>query len=297
MTIVQRSYTETPGITEDYRKVRDFLLTLPVAEFTYARWDWMITHSMLDHEAVRRIGVWEEDSLVVGLATFDTRIGTAYCLTLPEYTRLKSEMLDYAAAHLSDGDSCRIVISDRDDFFQKVAADSGFVATTAKESDAAFYPDQTSMAYTLPPDFRIVSMKDIYDPYQYRQVLWKGFNHELNGEGSLVFGKEEQDQVDVEMLRPNVDLDWKVAVMSDQGEFVSYCGMWFDPRAGFAVVEPVATVPDYRRRGFGRAVVLEGIQRVARLGARKVLVGSSQQFYYSIGFRPYATATVWTRPK
>jgi hypothetical protein len=47
--------------------------------------------------------------------------------------------------------------------------------------------------------------------------------------------------------------------------------------------------------GLGKAAVLEGIRRVGVLGAKKAFVGSSQQFYYSIGLRPYATATVWKR--
>jgi predicted N-acetyltransferase YhbS len=49
--------------------------------------------------------------------------------------------------------------------------------------------------------------------------------------------------------------------------------------------------------GLGKAAVLEGIRRVGDLGARKVLVGSSQQFYYSIGMRPYSTASEWRRLK
>ncbi len=69
--------------------------------------------------------------------------------------------------------------------------------------------------------------------------------------------------------------------------------MWYDSEAGFAVIEPVATDPQYRKMGLGKAAVLEGIKRVAVLGAKKVLVGSSQQFYYSIGMRPYRTATKW----
>jgi len=71
--------------------------------------------------------------------------------------------------------------------------------------------------------------------------------------------------------------------------------MWYDELAGFAVIEPVATDPDYRRMGLGRAAVLEGIRRVGTRGARIALVGSSQQFYYSIGMRPYASASEWKR--
>ncbi|MNI93404.1 hypothetical protein D3C73_1513510 [compost metagenome] len=71
--------------------------------------------------------------------------------------------------------------------------------------------------------------------------------------------------------------------------------MWYDPEAGFALIEPVATDPDYRRMGLGKAAVLEGINRVGILGAKIALVGSSQQFYYSIGLRPYAVSTIWRK--
>ncbi|OZV13934.1 hypothetical protein CIW83_00390 [Tissierella sp. P1] len=70
------------------------------------------------------------------------------------------------------------------------------------------------------------------------------------------------------MIRPNVDLNLKVAVVAPDGNFVSYCGMWYDPEVGYAVVEPVATDPDYRRMGLGKAAVLEGIKRVGKLGAK-----------------------------
>ncbi|HBP38077.1 MAG TPA: GNAT family N-acetyltransferase, partial [Clostridiales bacterium] len=58
-----------------------------------------------------------------------------------------------------------------------------------------------------------------------------------------------------------------------------------------------ATDPAYRKMGLGRAAVLEAIRRCGVLGARRAFVGSSQQFYYSIGFRPYATSTFWVRKK
>ena len=55
----------------------------------------------------------------------------------------------------------------------------------------------------------------------------------------------------------------------------------------------VATRPDYRRRGFGKAAVLEAVGRAAEMGAKEALVGSNQQFYYSIGFDPLPTASFW----
>jgi ribosomal protein S18 acetylase RimI-like enzyme len=295
MPVNFRNYTTQAGITEDYHKVRSFLVKLGYAEYTYARWDWMATHGYLDKSAVGRIGLWEDHGEIIGTAVIDCRLGTAFCLAFPEYAHLKKEMLQYARENLSDDGQFYVVIADKDTDFQSIAADLGYVATERKENDAAFYIGKTSTAYTLPEGFHITSIKDTFDLNQYRRVLWKGFNHELNGEGEFQPSEEFVISAKEEMLRPNVDLNLKVAVVSPEGNFVSYCGMWYDSDAGYAVIEPVATDPDYRRMGLGRAAVLEGIRRVGELGAKIAFVGSSQQFYYSIGLRPYATSTLWKK--
>jgi GNAT superfamily N-acetyltransferase len=296
MSINFRNYTAQAGITEDYYKVREFFIKLGYAEFTYVRWDWMITHLSLDKSAVGNIGVWEDNGEIVGVATYDTRLGDSYCMTLPQYAFLKKEMLLYAKDNLAaEPGKSTVVISDHDLFFQNIAADLGYIGTQGKEYDAAFYLEKTSTAYELPEGFRVTTMKETYDLYQYLRVLWKGFNHELNGEGLFQYTKEKEEAAHQEMVRPNVDLNLKVAVVAPDGNFVSYCGMWYDPRAGFAVIEPVATDPEYRKKGMGKAAVLEGIRRVGELGAKVAYVGSSQQFYYSIGLRPYATSSIWQK--
>lgn len=295
MSIQFRNYTKKSGITEDYHKVREFFVNLGFTEFTYARWDWMITHSHLDRDAVEKIGIWEDAGQIVGVATFDTRLGETFCLTFPEYAHLKKEMLLYAIKDLSDTDRFSILISDTDLYFQNVAASLGFIATPESDEDAIFYIEKTSTYYDLPAGFHITTMAETYSPYQYRRVLWKGFNHELDGEGDFIFSEDIDKEVNDEMRRPNTDLYLKVAVVASDGNFVSYCGMWYEPKSTFAVIEPVATDPDYRLMGLGKAAVLEGIRRVGELGAKIALVGSSQQFYYSIGLRPYAKATKWIK--
>lgn len=293
MPIQFRHYSKDAGITEDYHKVRTFFLNLGYAEFTFARWDWMITHGALDKSALEKIGLWEIGNQIIGIATYDTKLGNAYCLALPEYADLKNEMLSYANENLIGTNPFAVVISDTDQHFQDMAASLGFVATEQSENDSIFHIENTSTEYQLPEGFCITSMEETYNLYQYKRVLWKGFNHEINGEGEFTFSEEAEVAANAEMNRPNVDLNLKVAVVAPDGNFVSYCGMWYDATAGFAVVEPVATDPEYRKMGLGKAAVLEGIRRVGALGAKTVLVGSSQQFYYSIGFKPYAKASEW----
>ncbi len=295
MSVQFRNYTNEAGITEDYYKVREFFIKLGYAPFTYVRWDWMITHSYLNKSAIGRIGLWEDNAAIVGIAAFDCQPGEAFCLNLPGYDELKKTMLHYSEDALSENDKFGIIIHDRDLEYQELAAGCGYIATTNQESDARFNIETTPLTYQLPEGFRITSMKDTPDLYQYRRVLWKGFNHELNGEGQFSFSEEEEKGAQKEMFRPNVDLELKVAVVAPDGNFVSYCGMWYDPEAGYAVVEPVATDPDYRKMGLGKAAVLEGLRRVGLRGAKTAYVGSSQQFYYNIGFRPYTTSTVWRK--
>ena len=45
-------------------------------------------------------------------------------------------------------------------------------------------------------------------------------------------------------------------------------------------------------KGLGKAVVLEAVKRCGQMGAKTALVGSSQQFYYNIGFYPIHTSVV-----
>ncbi len=87
-----------------------------------------------------------------------------------------------------------------------------------------------------------------------------------------------------------------MAVVSPEGNYVAHCGMWYRPDDSYCYVEPVATDPEYRKMGLGKAVVLEAIRRCGRLGAKQAVVASRQQFYYNIGFTPIYTAT-WWEPK
>jgi len=173
----------------------------------------------------------------------------------------------------------------------------GYIPTQKKDCDAVFYIDTDRIYYSLPDGFSITSMKDTFDLYQYGQVLWKGFNHELNGEGPYAPTTEKMIVYKKEFDRPNVNHELKIAVVAPDGNFVSYCGMWQDNASQSVLVEPVATDPAYRNMGLGRAAVLEAIRRCGLLGAKRAYVGSSQQFYYNIGFSPCITSTFWELKK
>lgn len=295
MEITFHRYASPSGITDESLRLRAFFLKRQGDDFPFGRWDWMITHGWLDHEALGNIGIWEERGQVVGVATFDTQPGEGFICVLPGYEELRPQMVRYAAANLCKHGKFRLLVLDSDTTFQEIAAKEGFIPTPDKEFDAVYeIKDPTKIHFAIPEGFRVIGMDEGFDVEKYGQVLWKGFNHELDGEGPLDMSESKRKQLLDEMFRPNVNLHLKIAVLAPNGDFASYCGMWQDDASLDALVEPVATDPAYRSLGLGKAAVLEGVRRCGLLGARRALVGSSQQFYYSIGFRPLNTYTWWT---
>ena len=294
MSIHFRTYKNETRFGDDYRKIRQFLIDLNNCNYPFGRWDWMITHGMLQEEGLPMIGIWENKDEIVAIATYDTMLDGRYFILYKEtYSFLLKDIIMYSKESFSKNGKYAVLIRDGDEAFQSAATDMGFFPTQHKDYDSVFPIDIGKIHYSLPEGFKITSMAETYDLYKYGQVLWKGFNHEADGQGPFVFRSEDMPSWDMGFHRPNVNLDLKIAVVAPNGDFVSYCGMWQDAASENALVEPVATDPAYRKMGLGRAAVLEAIRRCGKLGAKRAFVDSSQQFYYQIGFRPYATFTFW----
>jgi GNAT superfamily N-acetyltransferase len=288
-----RNYNPNPLFGEDYYALRNFLIKLDSHNYHFGRWDWMVTHGYLDNSSLSHIGLWEENGEIIAAAAYDCSLGKAFLLMHKNFRHLWEEMLIYAKDALAKNGKFQVIILDGDVDIQEIAMRNGFYPTQEKDCDAIYPIDIDKIHYALPEGFTITSMADTYDLYKYGQVLWKGFDHEANGEGPFIFKQAELPEWEIGFKRPNCNLDLKIAVVAPNGDFVSYCGMWQDNASKSALVEPVATDPAYRKMGLGKAAVLEAVRRCGNLGAKRAFVGSSQQFYYSIGFRPYATSTFW----
>ena len=141
----------------------------------------------------------------------------------------------------------------------------------------------------LPEGFRFQSLADENDFHKINRVLWRGFDHPGPPPKEEVEGRKFSQQA------PNFRKDLNIVVVAPDGNFVSYAGMWHLKENKVAYVEPVATDPDYRRMGLGRAAVLESARRAAVEGAEITWVGSGQPFYSAIGFEKKFTAVPWVK--
>lgn len=294
MAVIFRNNCDINEFGKDYIKIRRLLCADKDMSFSYGRWDWMMKHGCLNALEISRIGIWEVDDEVVAAVLYDSDLGNGHFCVKEGYAHLKEEMLLYAEKNLNKDDLFEAFISDTDIEFQGIAYRNGYLPTTNKECDAYFPIEERSLSYELPEGFRIASMADHYDVFKYAEVLYKGFDHEKEN-GIFTATEEEIEQYHKEFSAPNVKKELKVIVLDSMGEFAAYCGMWYDEDSEHGILEPLVTIPKYRKMGLGKAVVYEGIKRCKELGAKSIFVGSSQQFYYSIGFMPYGNGTYWTK--
>jgi predicted N-acetyltransferase YhbS len=141
----------------------------------------------------------------------------------------------------------------------------------------------------LPPGYRLSDLSQDGDMKKVHRLLFRGFdNGDEPPEGGLADRRMMQSA-------PNFEPAHNIVIVGPDGEYASYGGIWFEPVNRIAYVEPVATDPDYRRRGLGRAAVMEGIRRCAQLGASVAYVGSNQLFYLAMGFTEHYQTTVWSK--
>ncbi|WP_072474940.1 GNAT family N-acetyltransferase [Amycolatopsis australiensis] len=99
-------------------------------------------------------------------------------------------------------------------------------------------------------------------------------------------------------------LDW-VAEAPD-GRFAAQCLIWLDERNAVGELEPVGTLPEFRRTGLARAVCLAALHAAHDAGAREAVVypvighpksAGALPLYVALGFRPYARTLTFTRTR
>ena len=299
MTVLLRHFTSEPGFSEDFIKVRDFFKRIHEPTYRYGNWDWVrwewgFSLPYLDETQLSKIGVWEEDGKIVALVTYETTLGEAYFAYDPAYSFLKKAMTEYAVEHLAKLEengtlSLGMDISEADEELRAIAQALGFTEGEKPECMSAMLKPEVFPEITLPTGYSIVSMAEENDLHKINRVLWRGFNHPGEPSESEIPGRIKSQS------GPDFRKDITLAVKAPNGDFAAYCGMWYTPEIDYAVVEPVATDPDFRRMGLGKAVVLEGVRRCFAEGANAVYVGSGQQFYKDIGFKPIAATRRWTK--
>lgn len=284
----------------DFKLVSDFLIANFQAgnqdgNWLQPAWEYMHSHPSLDESSLNRIRIWENAGDIVGVAHYESRLGEAFFQVHPGYAHLKPAMLEYAENHLCGETErgeryVRAFVNDFDPEFEALVKSRGYeIAEHSARPMSEFTIPQPFPKIDLPEGFCIKSLADDNNLQKIHRVLWRGFNHVGKPPEEGIEGRKKMQS------GPNFKKDLTIVVEGPTGDFVSFCGMWYEPVNKIAYVEPVATDPDFRRMGLGKAAVWEGIRRCGVLGATVAYVGSDQEFYKAIGFTKRFDSNCWVR--
>jgi predicted N-acetyltransferase YhbS len=241
-----------------------------------------------------RIRLWEDDGgrILAVTAMEYPWLGEVFFLRHPKDNSLLDDMFEDAEGNLAHPDNRNlwIHIHEHDEPLKAVAQRRGFRKDAERfEEDTEFIIRGELPEPDLPEGFVIRSMADENDLERRRKAFGRGFNHEDPKEWPNLFSYQELQRA------PDYRKDRDLYVVAPDGEYVSFCILWWDERNRMGILEPVGTVPEHRRKGLARAVVYEAIRRAAALGAEKVVVGAGLEFYLAIGFQKVRTCYAWVK--
>jgi predicted N-acetyltransferase YhbS len=305
-----------PYAPEDFQPVRDMLVETWSAHQSPVNWDiarwnwcrysgvpylvnWPRNLSPTPAESLAGIAwweahlaVWEDGGRIVALVhTESTHLGECWIEHRPGYGAILPDALAWAEAHLADeGGWLRVWAADRDPELVAALVARGYRCRPEEHEPASRFSIGTPTNAELPAGFAVASMAEGGDAARRAECIGRGFGHADPRDWSTPAHYRE-------LLRaPDYDPSLDLHVIAPDGRYVSIALLWHDQHNHVGLLEPVATHPDFRRQGLGRAVIYEGIRRVAARGATQVWVGSDQLFYRAIGFRVCCYGHAWSRP-
>jgi predicted N-acetyltransferase YhbS len=285
---------------QDFKAVGDFIMKYFApgnrdGNWLQPAWEYMHSHPNLDESAMDRIGIWEDSGEIVGVANYEHQLGETFFQLHPAFAHLKTEMLAYAEAHLfGETDSgktyLRAYINDLDTAFEAILQSRGYVKDTHYDRPLL----QIAIPRPFPPikipeGYRLKSLADDNDIVKIHRVLWRGFGHPGEPPEEGITGRKKMQST------PNFRKDLTIVIEAPNGDFVSYCGLWYESTNKIAYIEPMATDPDCRRMSLGEAAMMEGIKRCGALGASVAFVGSGHEFYRALGFEDASKSICWIK--
>ncbi len=255
-----------------------------VARLDYARWHSCINCAQVGLEEVTYL--WEESNRLVAILMPDGGAGEAHFLVHPHFRTagLFEEMLSVAEERLSslqpDGShTLDAWAAEQEPLLGDLLRQHGYRKGDWPEQQWRRDLDAAIPEAPLAAGYTIRSLGDGLELLERCYASGLGFH-----EGDIQIAVNNRN--DVTWYRniqtaPLYRRDLDLVVIAPGGAIAAFCTIWFDDVTRSAYFEPVATVPEYQRRGLGKALLTEGLRRLKRMGATRAFVG---------GYSPQANA-------
>jgi len=291
MTVRKRRYK----LLSDFNKVAEYLdeqyeLDHLNGHLIRPFWEYAHTHPAFEHALTHRFGLWEDEGELVGVACYEYNLGECLISVNNEYSTLLPEVLEYAEQELSQLNEKKrsLVVWSTHQEHDKLQLLQRTGYKKIKTIPIKTFDYQKEFPEVICPEgFTVISLEDENDIEKINACLWKGFNH----------GDEPDDDLDCRLLMqsgPNFSKALTTVIKAPDGEYACFAGMWLNESNQYAYLEPLATIPKYRKLGLGKLALVEGMRKTKALGA-KYCFGGSNEFYTKIGFETITSRELWIK--
>ena len=282
---------------EDWSAIRALLIESqaragPGWNWDVRRWDGWRFHReqpLDDARLADRIAVWEGPGGRIVAAVHPEARGDAWLELDPGLRELEPEMVEWAETHLAEAPGpdrpARLDLWVRDDDERR-----------ARLLEGRGYQPQTdggAWVRILALDGHPPAGADIDPAYRLRTTTPGDADAVrmaalLNAAFDTTVHTAREYRTFVERS-PSFEHELNLVAEAPDGSFAAHVGLTHEPSNRHGIVEPVCTAPGHRRHGLARALLSEGLVRLAARGVRTVQVetgddAAPNELYRSCGF-------------
>jgi GNAT superfamily N-acetyltransferase len=274
----------------DFSKIYDFMLENYTRDCRNGCSPTFFEYAQVMHWSEKtqnhRFAIWEDDGRVVAFCWYENSIGEAYFNIKEGYENLIDDMISHAEDRLSKSDeTLELVLFGNQKAIIEFVEDSGY--NKVKEWAEGIYDfSKGPLEYQLPEGFSFEE-EGKYDMKKMIDASWRGFDNVGEPDGGVERGYHL-------WASPNATPELDIVVKNENNDYVCYAGMWWIPKIHLAYLEPLCTVPEYRRKGLAAAALSELYRRTKKLGATH-MTGGSNEFYFAIGYEPIIKKSIWKK--
>jgi mycothiol synthase len=249
----------------------------------------------------KKVRLWEtEDGQLVGVAHVEGGgHGDAWLQVHPIYRHIEGQMLDWAEQNLAVPDKGKdnrpllwLNVYEFDEIRQDMLTERGY------EKDDRWGILRWRTMYDPIPDVALA------DGYKIRS-LRPGEMDDCAGWAAVigaVFAHANPSAEDIArfQMSPSYRHDLHLVAEAEDGSFAAFAGLTIDTMNQVAEFEPVGTHPDHRKKGLGKALMVEGLRRLKKMDVHTVYVGTgdmipANKLYESIGFTEHHKSHTWRK--
>lgn len=264
MKAVHAKYIDAP---ENFKNAHHFLRKLVTWTGKLQTWEFVRFEFWNRYEAPKSTDpnfmennahLWKNEAdEIIGLFISESGGSFFSLMVHPDYPHLAGEMVEWTRKVWGEGK--KKLNTDCYPYGLEVQAllDQGFVQDSHIGNTRRYDLVHTDYTLNLQKGFSIRSMAETADDEAKSELI------------EQIFSPTDSIPVKTEYWRkhlPSYNAELDLSVVDDQGRPIAFCFGFVDQNNGIAIIETIGTHPDYRQRGFGKAVVTACFLRLKEQG-------------------------------